>query len=78
MKYQDLTDVQNNLPALLNEIADFQEQVTITQNGVAVAMILPVKGIKKIDKQYPLRGQPIWIAEDFDEPMPELWDAVSE
>lgn len=27
---------------------------------------------------YPLRGLPIVIAEDFDEPMPELWRALGE
>lgn len=29
-------------------------------------------------KHYPLRGMPITIATDFDEPMPELWDALEE
>ena len=27
---------------------------------------------------YPLRGLPIVIAEDFDEPMPELWESLSQ
>jgi predicted DNA-binding antitoxin AbrB/MazE fold protein len=27
---------------------------------------------------YPLRGLPILIAEDFDEPMPEMWEALGE
>ncbi len=27
---------------------------------------------------YPLRGLPLVIAEDFDEPMPEIWEALSE
>ncbi|MGL5793011.1 MAG: helix-turn-helix domain-containing protein [Waterburya sp.] len=27
---------------------------------------------------YPLRGMPISIADDFDEPMPELWEALGE
>ncbi|TAF04213.1 MAG: DUF2281 domain-containing protein [Nostocales cyanobacterium] len=29
-------------------------------------------------KNYPLRGKPITIASDFDEPMPELWEALAE
>ncbi len=29
-------------------------------------------------KNYPLRGLPITISEDFDEPMPELWEALTE
>jgi hypothetical protein len=27
---------------------------------------------------YPLRGLPLVISEDFDEPMPELWEALSQ
>jgi hypothetical protein len=32
----------------------------------------------KTTKNYPLRGKPITIASDFDEPMPELWEALEE
>ncbi|MEA5549746.1 DUF2281 domain-containing protein [Anabaena cylindrica UHCC 0172] len=31
----------------------------------------------KTTKNYPLRGKPITIASDFDEPMPELWEALA-
>ena len=30
------------------------------------------------EKIYPLRGLPIKIADDFDEPMSELWEALAE
>jgi hypothetical protein len=30
------------------------------------------------EKIYPLRGLPIIISDDFDEPMPELWEALAE
>jgi hypothetical protein len=30
-----------------------------------------------VKKHYPLRGMPLVIAEDFDEPMSDLWDALS-
>jgi hypothetical protein len=29
-------------------------------------------------KTYPLRGLPITISPDFDDPMPELWEALAE
>ncbi|MEB3338320.1 MAG: DUF2281 domain-containing protein [Leptolyngbyaceae bacterium] len=32
----------------------------------------------KTTKNYPLRGKSITIASDFDEPMPELWEALAE
>lgn len=30
------------------------------------------------EKVYPLRGLFITISDDFDEPMPELWEAIAE
>ena len=30
------------------------------------------------EKTYPLRGLPITISDDFDEPMPEMWEALEE
>jgi hypothetical protein len=31
-----------------------------------------------LEKTYPLRGLPISISEDCDDPMPELWEALTE
>ncbi|MEL7511501.1 MAG: hypothetical protein AAGM27_05030 [Cyanobacteria bacterium J06554_3] len=28
------------------------------------------------ESAYPLRGLPVVISEDFDDPMPEMWDAL--
>jgi hypothetical protein len=36
------------------------------------------KGESIPKKTYPLRGLPITISDDFDEPMPELWEALAE
>ncbi|NJM98360.1 MAG: hypothetical protein HC800_15440 [Phormidesmis sp. RL_2_1] len=33
--------------------------------------------IHAIHPNYPLRGLPLVIADDFDEPMPELWEALN-
>ena len=32
--------------------------------------------LKSSEKKYPLRGLPIKISDDFDEPMTELWEAL--
>ena len=79
MKYYDIAALQKDLPTLLDEICDSREEVMITRDGIAVAMILPFKGAKPGSiEPHPLQGQPIWIADDFDEPMPELWEALAE
>lgn len=38
----------------------------------AMAMIVPIKQGRNEQMRYPLRGQPIAVAKDFDDPMPEL------
>lgn len=79
MKYLDIADVQNDLLTLLDELAVNPEEVMITRNGIAVAMILPFEGAKPgVSKPHSLQGKPIYIAEDFDEPQPELWEALNE
>ncbi|MCU0536939.1 MAG: hypothetical protein MUD14_23880 [Hydrococcus sp. Prado102] len=52
--------------------------VIITRNGVPVARIVPCRTKTSFTAHYPLRGMPIKIADDFDEPMPELWEALGE
>lgn len=78
MKYLDVSDAQKDLSTLLDEIALSREEVMITRNGIEMARILPVKEAKPGIGKYPLRGLPIQIAEDFDEPLPELWEAMNE
>ncbi len=55
---------QNNL-SLSDEIKAILEQVTVAE----------VSKNPLTTRHYPLRGKPIIIASDFDEPMSELWDA---
>lgn len=70
MKYLDIADVQKILPTLLDDIADSPEEVMITRNGIAVAVIMPFQGAKLgATEPHPLQGKPIWIADDFDEPI---------
>lgn len=80
MKYIDIADAQQYLLSLLEEIsirAVSREKVIITRDGVAVGTI-SFKVVKPEASKYPLRGLPIQIAEDFDEPLPELWEAINE
>ncbi|WP_017740324.1 hypothetical protein [Scytonema hofmannii] len=40
-----------------------------------IARIVPFTKKSDIPHNYPLRGMPITISEDFDEAMPEFWGA---
>jgi len=77
MKYLNIQDSNLSLNAIIEEVITSQSEVVIVSNGLAVAKIVPCENISRIEKNYPLRGKPI-IASDFDEPMPELWEALAE
>lgn len=76
MKYLDIVDAQKDLLMLLDEIAVSREEVMITRDGIAVAKISACEKTKLSASKYPLRGLPIYIADDFDEPLTELWEAM--
>lgn len=78
MKYLNIQDSNLSLNAIIEEVTTSQSEVVIVSNGLAVAKIVPCENISRIEKNYPLRGKPIIIASDFDEPMPELWEALAE
>jgi antitoxin (DNA-binding transcriptional repressor) of toxin-antitoxin stability system len=78
MKYLNIQETDGALTALLDEVTATQDEIVITRNGIAVARIVPCQTKRAIHQHYPLRGMPITIAEDFDEPMPELWEALGE
>jgi prevent-host-death family protein len=78
MKTLNISDVRNSLPSVIEEVVQSNEMVVVTRYGKPIAKIVPFKNEEKLASPYPLRGKPIKMAEDFDEPMPELWNAVSE
>ncbi len=78
MKTLNISDVRKILPELLKEIQITHETVTITRYGKPIVNIVPYEDRSVGDKNYPLRNLPILLSEDFDEPLPELWDAEKE
>jgi prevent-host-death family protein len=76
MKKVNISEVRNQLPSLLNEIATSNEPIVVTRHGKPVAKILPFRRGKSKQQRYPLRGMPIRVSKDFDKPAPELWEAI--
>jgi antitoxin (DNA-binding transcriptional repressor) of toxin-antitoxin stability system len=75
MKDINVEEIDVPLAAIVDEAIATQSEIVITRNGVAVARIVPCQ-VSPLNRHYPLRGMPITIAADFDEPMPELWEAL--
>jgi prevent-host-death family protein len=76
MQYLNLQEIDPSLAAIVNQISVNQSEIVITRNGTPLARIIPYKIPR--NRHYPLLGMPITIADDFDEPMPDLWQALSE
>lgn len=68
-----LEDIQNQVLKL--PIKEKWQLVQILLNAIQKDTTSPETTPKKT---YPLRGLPITISDDFDEPMSEMWDALGE
>lgn len=73
MKYINLKETDVTLTSIVDEIATNLSEIVITHNGLPVARIVPYSISASPTKNYPLRGMPITISADFDEPMAELF-----
>ena len=78
MKTLNISDVRNSLPSLIEEVVQSNQDVVVTRYGKPVVRIVPFRDEADQTSCYTLRDKPIKMADDFDEPMPELWNAVNE
>jgi len=65
----DISVAALHLTRLVNEVAA-GEEIVIVKAGEPVARLLPVEPRREPRKPGLLKGK-IWIADDFDEPLPE-------
>ena len=77
MKTISISDARNHLPTIIDEVMSTHEQVVVLRHNAPTVTIIPFQGEKQGENRYPLRGHPLTLAEDFDEPMPTLWDALA-
>ena len=67
-----LTEARAQLPSLIERVAR-GETIVITRRGEAVAKLARYS---EANKKPLLRGTRVELSDDFDAPMPELWDAL--
>ena len=68
-----MTDARNSLPSLLDRVAK-GEHFEITRHGEVVAELRPPRRLATTKRT--VRGAIIAIAEDFDAPMDQAWEAL--
>lgn len=63
---------------VLQVLLSFLRQQRLLQSETSVSIdVTEISSVGlRAQKHYPLRGMPLVIAEDFDEPMSDLWDAL--
>jgi prevent-host-death family protein len=78
MKKLNVSQARQQLPTLVDEVAQSGEEVLITRRGEPLAKLVPFQPKEAERAAHPLRGLPIEIAEDFDAPLPELWETLGD
>jgi prevent-host-death family protein len=73
-----ISEVRNQLPNVVDEIAASRVAVVVTRHGKPVVSIVPFNAHKTKTARYPLRGLTVKVSSEFDEPMPDLWNVVNE
>ncbi|HWZ65470.1 MAG TPA: type II toxin-antitoxin system prevent-host-death family antitoxin [Patescibacteria group bacterium] len=67
-------DFKTNYSKYLEQAISGQE-ILLGKHGKAVAKIIPLTPTKKSRVPGALKGK-IWVSDDFDEPMLELWTTI--
>ena len=78
MKTLNVASARNRFSQLVDEVHESGEGVIVAKYGHPVVMLVPVSVAAPKPTRYPLRGLPYRIADDFDDPMPELASMVAE
>lgn len=79
MKTLNVANVRNRFSQLIDEIHASGEGVIVAKYGHPLVMVVPfTPPPARETSRYPLRGLPYRIADDFDDPMPELASMVAE
>ncbi|MFM2304966.1 MAG: hypothetical protein RLZZ135_2378 [Cyanobacteriota bacterium] len=76
----------NTIDTIVQELKQIPEPIQLSvlnfirslSSNLAVLRSTEIGVGSSLQKHYPLRGMPIHIAPDFDEPMTDLWDALGE
>jgi len=78
MRSLSVSSARSSLPSLLDDVFIKHETIIISRKGKPVAQLTPIPSDTHMAEsvRFPLRSIPISIAENFDEPDPELWEAL--
>ena len=78
MRSLSISSARSKLPSLLDDVLIKHETIIISRKGKPVAQLMPIPSDTYSDEtvRFPLRSIAISIADDFDDPTPEMWEAL--
>ena len=78
MRTLSVSSARSKLPSLIDDVLVKHESIVISRKGKPVAQLVPLEGdsFPRENSLYPLRSVPLSIPDDFDEPLPEVWEAL--
>ena len=78
MRSLSVSSARSQLPSLLDDVLTKHETIIISRKGKPVAQLTPIPADASLEEsqRFPLRSIAISIADDFDEPAPEVWEAL--
>ena len=78
MRTLSVSSARSKLPSLLDDVFMKHETIIISRKGKPIAQLSPIPSGTCQDEatRFPLRSISISVAEDFDEPAPDLWEAL--
>jgi antitoxin (DNA-binding transcriptional repressor) of toxin-antitoxin stability system len=78
MRCLSVTSARSKLPSLLDDVFIKHETIIINRKGKPVAQLTPIPTdtYQEDSVRFPLRTVSISIAESFDEPDLDLWEAL--
>jgi prevent-host-death family protein len=77
VKITTVSEARKHLPALAEEVARTGVAVLITRRGRPLAkLVSPTPQVAGGADALALRGLPLVLNEDFDEPLEDIWDAL--
>lgn len=80
MRSLSVSSARSNLTSLLDDVLINHETIIISRKGKPVAHLAPIPPdiCREEATNFPLRGISISISDDFDEPVPGLWEALEQ
>lgn len=74
----NISEIRRQLPDLTRRVARTRQEVLVTLRGKPLVKMVPLKKKDKKQDELPLRGLPLWMSDDFDEPLTDVWEKLGQ